>query len=735
LTITATPDITTTPPSVEIDMSLPVGAVMQSVTLSRIDSVNPGPTRVQPSAGFDSRVITDVECPYDVPATYQWTTTYIDPSAITAIWTEAWANLSAWTAVGSSWSVSGGNLVWTGSDNLTASVTRALTPGLYQVIFASPPVGIQTINFGGFYIDVARSRLVAGTQSQQFVAGAGAWTVSMSATAVTITTDSGTYSVQLATQATQIAFIGPVQQFGAAPTDIALPVGTGAGQFQGGGDIAVDPVSGNILIVDPQNARIQVWTPAGAPLTSFGTAGTGNGQFTSGDSMHLAIDASRNVYVAASSRIQKFAWNAGTSNYVYSAKVGSVGTGNGQFNGIGGLALDSTPNLYATDYNNNRVQKFTSALVYTSQFGSVGGTNGLFRNPQGIAIDSAGNIAVADSTRVQVFTSAGVFARLLAPQGTADGSIYYPEYGMAALGTDFYVVSIGAATVATPYLGDTAIRSVARVQKFDALGNFYGVLDYIGISGDFGINDLALAFLVDGTLLIRDSVATSPYTGVHNPDGLLHKWSQSKAVITGVTLNEFGAPTTLTESAPPVTLSPADGWIIHPARPGLSIPLTFDENSDEASIVSIDPIVNAGNVNLHYILGSATPISTITGPRYSDTSAMTIGIVKQETEKAITALLLDQLPLLINLPAAPNVGFDYGYYQVGDVTRARVAQVPDFEYRDFVLPLTAVQSPTVTQENTGWSYAELLLDFASYADADAAYATYADMTTDTRVSS
>jgi DNA-binding beta-propeller fold protein YncE len=114
----------------------------------------------------------------------------------------------------------------------------------------------------------------------------------------------------------------------------------------------------------------------------------------------VAADAGGNVYVADTrSRIQKF-----TDSGTYLTEWGSEGTGDGQFDGVGGLATDASGNVYVTD-GNNRVQMFTDTGTYLRQWGTYGTGNGQFNVPSGVATDAAGNVYVADwyNNRIQKF--------------------------------------------------------------------------------------------------------------------------------------------------------------------------------------------------------------------------------------------------------------------------------------------------------------------------------------------
>ena len=84
---------------------------------------------------------------------------------------------------------------------------------------------------------------------------------------------------------------------------------------------------------------------------------------------------------------------------------GYEGTGNGQFNGTLGIAIDPSGDTYVTDTDNNLVQKFTSNGTFITKWGSAGSGEGQFKGPNAIAVGSSGDVYVTDtgSNRIQVF--------------------------------------------------------------------------------------------------------------------------------------------------------------------------------------------------------------------------------------------------------------------------------------------------------------------------------------------
>jgi serine/threonine protein kinase, bacterial len=188
--------------------------------------------------------------------------------------------------------------------------------------------------------------------------------------------------------------------------------GTGASFYDPTG-IGVD-ASNNVYVCDSANEVIREITPGGVVSTFAGVTGFGgfvNGagtiaQFNWPDG--VVADSSGNLYVSDqfNNMVRKITPGAVVSTLAGSGTAGSAnGTGGAaSFYWPCGIAIDSSGNLYMTDEFNNSVREITQAGVVTTLAGtgSKGSTNGLatvasFNEPGGIAVDSSGDVYVGDT--------------------------------------------------------------------------------------------------------------------------------------------------------------------------------------------------------------------------------------------------------------------------------------------------------------------------------------------------
>ncbi len=102
---------------------------------------------------------------------------------------------------------------------------------------------------------------------------------------------------------------------------------------------------------------------------------------------------------------------ANESEYHLQLRWGSEGTENGQFIVPHSMAFDSEGNIYVTDTNNHRIQKFTADGEFITKWGSEGNGDGKFGLPLGIGTDFKGNIFIIDqaTSTIQQFSNNGEF--------------------------------------------------------------------------------------------------------------------------------------------------------------------------------------------------------------------------------------------------------------------------------------------------------------------------------------
>jgi tripartite motif-containing protein 71 len=181
--------------------------------------------------------------------------------------------------------------------------------------------------------------------------------------------------------------------------------GSGSGQFLNPNGIGTD-TNGDVFVADAGNDRIQRFDSAGAALGAWGSSGSGSGQFSG--LQDVAVGPGGSVFTIESgnsNRIQKFN-RIGT----FLGTWGAAGTAPGQFSGDG-VATDAQGNVYVADTGNNRIQKFDANGTLLTTWGSEGTGNGEFDQPSDVAVDGIGNVYVADTSnhRVQRFDSNGNF--------------------------------------------------------------------------------------------------------------------------------------------------------------------------------------------------------------------------------------------------------------------------------------------------------------------------------------
>jgi DNA-binding beta-propeller fold protein YncE len=131
----------------------------------------------------------------------------------------------------------------------------------------------------------------------------------------------------------------------------------------------------------------------------WGSNGIENGQFAA--PTFVAIDKVNNVYVSDTDnhRYQKFSRDG-----KFLLMVGELGKGEGNFTAPIGIATDPVKNdIYVIDNINGDIQKFNDNGKYINTFGNL-------YHPKGLATDSSGNIFAADGNwDIQKYTSNGEY--------------------------------------------------------------------------------------------------------------------------------------------------------------------------------------------------------------------------------------------------------------------------------------------------------------------------------------
>ncbi|MBI5430998.1 MAG: IPT/TIG domain-containing protein [Nitrosomonadales bacterium] len=270
-----------------------------------------------------------------------------------------------------------------------------------------------------------------------------------------------------------------------------------------------NPGYADVVITIPEIPWWKVTAVAGFTYTPFsfegwiggGTSGWQTGLAPSGRPgdaefirpSGIVVDSAGNIYVAdeGNNRVQK--WNiAGTylgwiGGGVPGWQTGAApvpGSGNGQMSGPTKIAIDDSGNIYVSDSQNHRIQKWSASGSILGWIGgglggwqsgsapAAGSTNCHFNQPMGVVLDSSGNIYVADKEnhRVQKWSTNGVCLGWIGSgvAGWQTGSA--PASGNAN-GVFKFPMDVATDSIGNIYVADTWNW---RIQKWDSAGNIQG---------------------------------------------------------------------------------------------------------------------------------------------------------------------------------------------------------------------------------------------------------------------
>ena len=220
-------------------------------------------------------------------------------------------------------------------------------------------------------------------------------------------------------------------------TNGASPVTTvttlnGAVPFSSPWSDGIDPSTGNVYVADGNygnvaNMQSEAFDPSGNYLNAFGNAQMGAG--VTADPDGVAVNSSgTTVYVVGETTNLVYVYSiSGSSPYTYTHQFnfGQTGSGAATLNNPYSLFVDSSNNVWVSDYNDAMAKEYSPSGNFIQGF-----TSSDLADVSDVAVDGSGNVYVTDDSNsfVLEFNSSGTpvaqfgVGILASPEGiTVDG--------------------------------------------------------------------------------------------------------------------------------------------------------------------------------------------------------------------------------------------------------------------------------------------------------------------------
>jgi len=346
--------------------------------------------------------------------------------------------------------------------------------------------------------------------------------------------------------------------------------GTGEGELDAPCDIAIDP-SGSVYVADYGNHRIQAFDADGTYLFTAWGAGYRNPR-------GVTIDRNGNI-VYADDALRKIYTLSPTGAYIGS--YGTNGTGPGEFYFPSGVATDGDGDMYVTDTMNHRVQKLNETGGFLTSWGSFGSADGQCNQPYGIALGPGGALAITDSenARILQYTTSGARSPVLGAINPDCGTLGLPVT-ITNLSGSYFQAGPPAPQVSLKRAGQSLVRgsevfvlSPERIAcRFDlpADAATEGIWDVVLTNPDGQSVSLGSAFRIESLHVL----GIDPPSGVIGTAGIGYSVTGTGFVPgssdTEVTLNRSGYPDI-----------PATNVSVQTSR---NLTCTFSFPSDEAAL-------------------------------------------------------------------------------------------------------------------------------------------------------